>query len=393
MSAPAVEVRHLTKRFRVYRERNQTIKQALLRGRRAVYDDFTAVDDVSFTIPSGSTFGIIGSNGSGKSTTLKVLAQILEPDSGSVVVRGRMSALLELGAGFHPELSGRENVFLNAAILGIPKRHIEARFHDIVEFAGLGGFIDNPVKTYSSGMFARLGFAVAVNVDPEVLLIDEVLAVGDETFQRRCSEKISELRSGGRTVVIVSHSLATVQSLCEQAVWIEKGKLAALGDPTEVIDAYLRSVHPEALVDESGQVHYGSGPARVRAIELSGDDESLICGEPASVTVHLESADALDSLVLAVSIRRTDGVHAATLSTRHDLSMRALPAGRTVLRFRTSRLPLQPGSYEVGATLSDPTRQLLIDRVDHAGRFDVAPSPTSELDGSLVSVAGTWDRS
>ncbi|MGA1062448.1 MAG: ABC transporter ATP-binding protein, partial [Ilumatobacteraceae bacterium] len=190
MSAPAVAVHDLWKSFRLYHERNQFLKAAILRGRRARYEEFWALKDVSFEVPVGTTFGVIGSNGSGKSTLLKCLAGILVPERGSVEISGRISALLELGAGFHPELSGRENVFLNGAILGLSKKEIAARFDSIVDFAGLEDFIDTPVKNYSSGMFVRLGFAVAAHVEPEVLLVDEVLSVGDAAFQRKSAEKI-----------------------------------------------------------------------------------------------------------------------------------------------------------------------------------------------------------
>ncbi|MGA0355814.1 MAG: ABC transporter ATP-binding protein, partial [Ilumatobacteraceae bacterium] len=192
MSAPAVAVHDLWKSFRLYHERNQFLKAAILRGRRARYEEFWALKDVSFEVPVGTTFGVIGSNGSGKSTLLKCLAGILVPERGSVEISGRISALLELGAGFHPELSGRENVFLNGAILGLSKKEIAARFDSIVDFAGLEDFIDTPVKNYSSGMFVRLGFAVAAHVEPEVLLVDEVLSVGDEAFQRKSAEKIEQ---------------------------------------------------------------------------------------------------------------------------------------------------------------------------------------------------------
>ena len=185
----AVIIDHVSKRYRLYHERNQSMKAALLRGRRARYEDFLALDDVSFEIKEGTAFGLIGENGSGKSTMLKVMARILRPDGGSITTRGKVSALLELGAGFHPELSGRENVYLNGAILGLSRREIDSRFDEIVDFSGIEQFIDAPVKNYSSGMYVRLGFAVAINVDPAVLLIDEVLAVGDQEFQNKCTEK------------------------------------------------------------------------------------------------------------------------------------------------------------------------------------------------------------
>ena len=197
-SDPVVVVDDVWKRFRIFHERNQYLKASILRGRRATYEEFWALKGVSIEVDEGEVFAIVGENGSGKSTLLKCLSRILRPDKGSITVNGRISALLELGSGFHPELSGRENVYLNGAILGMTRKDIDRRFDEIVEFSGLERFIDTPVKNYSSGMFVRLGFAVAVNVDPEILIIDEVLAVGDASFQKRCMEKFADYRERGQ---------------------------------------------------------------------------------------------------------------------------------------------------------------------------------------------------
>ena len=226
MPKSAVSIDGLWKYFRLYHEKNQYLKSTMLNGRRSRFDEFWALKDISFEIPEGSTFGIIGSNGSGKSTLLKCLAGILTPDKGTLKVNGRISALLELGAGFHPDLTGRENVFLNGAILGMTNKEIENNFDDIIEFAGLGQFIDTPVKNYSSGMVVRLGFAIATNVDPEILIIDEVLAVGDASFQQRCFEKIESFRKDGKTIILVSHGLSQITQLCTTAAWLERGVIA-----------------------------------------------------------------------------------------------------------------------------------------------------------------------
>ncbi|MFM8381234.1 MAG: ABC transporter ATP-binding protein, partial [Actinomycetota bacterium] len=263
MPEPAVVVDDLWKNFRLYHERNQYLKAAILRGRRARYEEFWALRGLSFEVPSGSTFGVIGSNGSGKSTLLKCLAGILTPDRGSVAIRGRVSALLELGAGFHPELTGRENVFLNGAILGLSRREINDRFDRIVEFAGLEQFIDTPVKNYSSGMFVRLGFAVAAHVDPEVLLLDEVLSVGDASFQRKSAERIEQFRRDGRTIVFVSHGLAQVEQLCERVAWIDRGELKMVGAAGDVISAYQGQSHGAVRTEgELGQ-RWGSGEVQI----------------------------------------------------------------------------------------------------------------------------------
>ena len=389
----AVEVRDLRKTFRVFTERNQTLKQAILKRRRAVYEEFVAVDGVSFDIPKGSTFGIVGSNGSGKSTTLKVLAKILEPDAGSVKVNGRVSALLELGAGFHPELSGRENIFLNAAILGIPKSQVRASFDSIVNFAELGRFIDNPVKTYSSGMYARLGFAVAVNVDPEVLLIDEVLSVGDENFQRRCAEKIDDLRSEGRTVVIVSHGLGSIQSLCDRAIWIDRGHLRAEGKPGDVIEQYVRSVHPDSVVDEQGRVRIGTGAARVETVRVDGGP-TLSAGGPVKITIEYRAHELVGHAVFTLALRRVDGMRVGSAWTGDlEPSGRILEAGVGSIEFSIPSLPLLPGTYDIEVHITDHTRAHVIDRLSHAGRFDMVADDIVLDPSELISLNGTWKLS
>lgn len=238
MSKSAIVIDSVSKKFRLYKERNQSIKSAVMRRRISVHEDFWAVSNVSFEILEGETFGIIGDNGSGKSTLLKCMAKILFPNSGSITMNGRVAALLEVGSGFHPELSGRENIYLNGSILGMSKKELDEKFDQIVEFSGVAEFIDQPVKNYSSGMYVRLGFAVAINVDPEILLVDEVLAVGDEAFQEKCFNKFKEFRESSKTVVIVSHSLGTMAEMCDRLAWMDHGALMAIGTPQEVIAKY-----------------------------------------------------------------------------------------------------------------------------------------------------------
>ncbi|HEY8827877.1 MAG TPA: ABC transporter ATP-binding protein, partial [Jatrophihabitantaceae bacterium] len=233
----------MSKRFRMYRERNQSLKAAVMRGRRASFDEFWALKDVSFEIPKGSTFGLIGENGSGKSTLLKCIARILVPNHGKVVTTGSLAALLELGSGFHPELSGRENVYLNGSILGMSKAQITDKFDEIVDFAGIHEFIDQPVKNYSSGMYVRLGFSVAINVDPDILLVDEVLSVGDANFQEKCMEKFADFRRSGKTVVIVSHAMGSLRNLCDEAAWLKHGELVDVGDTNELVESYIETGH------------------------------------------------------------------------------------------------------------------------------------------------------
>src|SRR5687767_13893563 len=245
---PAIDVVNVSKVYRRYAQKKQfaTLKSAILDGSLLgdlkPEETFQALRGVSFQVPKGCTYGVIGRNGSGKSTLLKCVAGITRPTEGDVMVDGRISALIELGAGFHPEISGRENIFINGIMLGLTKREITRRFDEIVEFAELEDFIDAPVKTYSSGMYMRLGFAVAIHVDPDVLLVDEVLAVGDEGFTHKCLDKLAEFRRRGKTILLVTHSLGLVERLCDEALWMDEGRARTAGDPRRVVGAYITDV-------------------------------------------------------------------------------------------------------------------------------------------------------
>ena len=276
----AITLDGVSKLYRRYgrQRRFATLKSALLTGSlvRHLHPDesFRALDDVSLTVEAGTTCGIIGRNGSGKSTLLKLVAGITRPTRGQVAVRGRVSALIELGAGFHPEISGRENVFINGVMLGMSRREIDRRFDEIVDFAELDDFIDAPVKTYSSGMYMRLGFAVAVHVDPEVLLVDEVLAVGDESFSLKCLDKFAEFKRRGKTILLVTHSLPLVERFCDAAVWLDAGRKRMVGDPRRVVQSYLSDV------EQAEAVHLAAGDAKAqqrmsaRRPEQAGDAHS-----------------------------------------------------------------------------------------------------------------------
>ena len=246
MSGIAVDVDNVSKRFRLYQERNQTLKSAIMRRRRSVHEDFWALRDVSFQVPEGSTFALVGSNGSGKSTLLKCLAKIYRPTEGEITHHGRLAAMLEVGSGFHTELSGRENIYLNGSILGMSKKEIDSKYDEILDFSGVEQFIDQPVKNYSSGMYVRLGFSIAINVRPDILVVDEVLAVGDAEFQQKCFRKFRDLHTEGRTVIMVTHSMEAVKAMCDQAAWIDHGQLQCVGEAVPTIDAYMGSLPPKA---------------------------------------------------------------------------------------------------------------------------------------------------
>lgn len=390
----AITVDDVSKAFKVYRERNQTLKAVVMRRNRVQFDQFWALRNVSFAVPHGSTFGVIGSNGSGKSTTLKILAKILEPDGGRISLDGRVSALLELGSGFHPDLSGRENIYLNGAILGIGKKQLTSKLADIVGFAGLESFIDNPVKTYSSGMYARLGFSVAINVDPDILLIDEVLAVGDEAFQRKCAEKIDDLRSSGRTTVIVTHGMGQARFLCDQAAWIEKGDLRTVGAVDDVVNAYVAEIHSDTVTDESGRARFGTGELRLSSVELRdavvGSVGVAATGEPIVFRLAFEGQSAISSPVLSVEIWRTDGVHVATMSTLRVFSIGELRSG-SVVELAIPSLPLLPATYEIRVRLADESGQHVVDDLRDAGRFDVVSRRPGVCEG-VVAVPVSWSQ-
>ena len=243
----AIEVHDIKKSFKVFLDRSYTLKETVIFSRRRSYELRRVLDGVSFEVKKGEAVGLVGHNGCGKSTTLKMLTRIMYPDEGTIEMRGRVSSLIELGAGFHPDMSGRENIYINASIFGLTRKQIDKRINRIIEFSELEDYIDNPVRTYSSGMYMRLAFAVAINVDADILLIDEILAVGDANFQQKCFDKLREIKSEGTTVVIVSHSLGQIEQFCDRSIWINDGKVEAEGVPREVHMKYLNFMNRERM--------------------------------------------------------------------------------------------------------------------------------------------------
>ena len=243
----SIDVRNVSKSFKVYFDKGNELKEKMLFWKRNRYENRVVLNNISFTVKKGEAVGLIGRNGCGKSTTLKLLTKIIYPDSGSIEMCGRVSSLLELGAGFHPDMSGRENIYTNAAIFGLTKKEIDERLEDIIEFSELQQFIDNPVRTYSSGMYMRLAFSVAINVNADILLIDEILAVGDANFQAKCFNKLREIKANGTTIIIVSHALGQIEEICDKSIWIKDGQIEQEGDPREVDIAYLDYMNQERL--------------------------------------------------------------------------------------------------------------------------------------------------
>ena len=352
----AVIVEGLSKRFRVQTEKRTAIRERIARGKAPKAKEFWALKNASFSVPKGSVFGIVGHNGSGKSTALKVLAGIYRPTEGHVQVNGRVSALLELGAGFHPELSGRENIHLNGAILGMPRSQINDSIEDIIDFAGIRDFIDAPVKTYSSGMAVRLGFSVAVKMDPEILIVDEVIAVGDEEFQRQCFDYLFELRQRGTTIILVTHSLGSVENLCDQALWLDHGEVRTIGPAREVVKQYVDQVNEaEAQRRPASATHaelfparIGSGEVQVQNVEYfdqSGHPVNFaISGEPLTIRIQFQATQDLSEVDFGIAFVHESGVTVSGPSTRPVGPWR-VAQGEGHLEFLVPDLLLQPGAY------------------------------------------------
>jgi len=377
MTNSAVSVEGVSKRFRLYHEKNQYLKSTVLRGKRAKFDEFWALQDISFEISSGSTFGIIGSNGSGKSTLLKCLAGILTPDKGSIAVRGRIAALLELGAGFHPEMSGRENIFLNGAILGMTQKELLRKMDSIIEFAGLEEFIDTPVKNYSSGMTVRLGFAIAINVDPEILIIDEVLAVGDSAFQQKCHEKIEEFKHDGRTIILVSHGLGDVAQLCQTVAWIEKGHLKAIGDAYDVVGEYLGEAH-DATVRQTGEIgeRWGTREVEITGVEFLGLDKkpisSIRSGAPVTLRINFHAHQQVPEIVAGFRISHLHGTNIWGTNTKRRSVHIGPVNGSGSIDIEVPEFPLLAGTYDLTIALSDASEVHSFDHWEKGLRFDVS---------------------
>ena len=374
MSDFAISASHVSKSYRLWGRKSQfaTLKSALLKRDLKLAPEamVPALRDVSFAIHKGEAFGIIGRNGSGKSTLLKIISGILKPTSGTVAVNGRIAALIELGAGFHPEITGRENIYINGIMLGLTRREIENRFDSIVEFSGIRSFIDQPVKTYSSGMYVRLGFAVAVHVDPDVLLIDEVLSVGDEEFSQKCVAKIQEMKFRGVTLVFVTHQLDQVRNLCDRALWLDKGEAVVAGDPVRVVDDYLQVVAggkpsappPEEKEEEEAapapkdeEERWGSGEVVLKRVALTDPEGrelvALGAGTPVVIEMDIEVRVPQQDFVFGVGIFHADGT--CVYGTNTDLEGLApenLDANGRV-RFIVPSLDLVAGTYRIDAAV------------------------------------------
>ncbi|MCA9934194.1 MAG: ABC transporter ATP-binding protein [Ardenticatenaceae bacterium] len=404
---PIIRLENVSKRFEFAEEQASSILESLINrvGRSKTQPEHKhakelwAVNDVSFDIFPGQSMGLIGRNGSGKSTTMKMIARIYRPTQGRITVRGRVSALLELGAGFHTDLTGRENIYLNASVLGLKKQAAHALFDSVVAFSELEKFIDVPVKHYSSGMYMRLGFSVAVHVNPDVLIIDEILAVGDQTFQEKCVQRIYDLKRQGVTIVLVSHNLEMIRKLCTHLVWVENGHLMAAGPTEEVIQQYLEFLYDhepqQARTQTSHFVRRGSGGIQVTAVHLldaaNNEQQTFKTGDPMTIEMHYTAYRPINEPEFGLAIYHPDGTKINGPNTRLAGIKTGTVTGSGVVRYRIQALPLLPGKYLLTTAIHDSRRAKAYDYLENAFDFRVIPSKaTKETDGIILFPA-TWE--
>lgn len=410
MTDIAIRVENLSKHFRLATERRNTLKERWVRGKQKGVRDFRALHNVSLEIERGTTFGLIGHNGSGKSTLLKVLAGVYRPTSGAVLVTGRVSALLELGAGFHGELTGRENIYLNGAILGLSRSEVDDHIDQIIEFAGIGEFIDSPVKVYSSGMYVRLGFAIAVTLDPEILIVDEIIAVGDEEFQRKCFDHLASLRRKGTTIVLVTHSMSLVTDLCDSAVWLDHGEVRATGDAGSVVEAYLDDVNErertaeeqrlaavtddderERLAEVLSQRRTGSGEARVTSIDFL-DAEGRVApfflpGDSLTMRLQFDASKEIADVAVGLALTHENGMTLTCPASNQDDMLYRIPVGKSSADFVLASQPFLPGRYYVSSALYSNGEP--VDHFTHGFEF-VVRSTGSWQPAGILEIGGDW---
>ncbi|MET0912071.1 MAG: ABC transporter ATP-binding protein [Acidimicrobiales bacterium] len=402
----AIRADEVSKKFRLAHNRSEYLKEAIKRAERTEFTDFWALKNVSFEVEEGSMFGIIGHNGSGKSTLLRLLSNIYRPTTGKISTKGRISALLELGTGFHPQLSGRENIYLNASILGIPQKVIARRIDDIIAFADIGEFIDSPVKIYSSGMKVRLGFSVAVHVEPEILLLDEVVAVGDERFKRRCFEHIYELRRQGVTIVLVTHSLGQVQSLCDQAIWMERGEVREQGHAIDIARSYLQQVNiSEAEAGFDGDVgdadlilegrgeRRGTGEITIEHVSFVNAHRAVTpfanSGRPLVVRIHYKAHQPIKNPSFAVRFHTDSGTMITAPNSRRGRLNTGTVDGEGVIFYKIPRMHLTPGTYHLTAGVYDENNLHIFDQREREFELRVQPGSANDAEGYL-DLGGQW---
>ncbi|MCR4795894.1 MULTISPECIES: ABC transporter ATP-binding protein [Ruminococcus] len=402
----AIEVRDITKSFKVYLDKGAQLKERLLFRKRSRYEERKVLRGISFDVKRGEAIGLIGHNGCGKSTTLKLLTRIMYPDSGTIKLKGRVSSLIELGAGFHPDMSGRENIYTNAAIFGLTKKEIDARLDDIVEFSELADFIDNPVRTYSSGMYMRLAFSVAINVDADILLIDEILAVGDANFQAKCFNKLREIKAQGTTIVIVSHSLGQIEQICDRSIWIHEGLIKAEGPPKEIDLEYLDYMsrkrqelmkaaeaadEKEETTEEEQGKRWGSGQARikrVRSFAADGTEQSVFrIGEDIKLVVDYTVKKPVDDAVFGVGVFDLNGTQCYGTNTRIDKVPDFVLDKDGTVEILLKKVMLLGGAYNLDIAI-EQGEGIPVDYYRQAHKIEMI---SAEGDAGVFRIEHTWN--
>ena len=394
-----IRLRNVSRRFRHFHERNRTLKETLLRRRRTVSTDLWVLRDVDLDVEPGEALGVVGRNGIGKSTLLKLVAGIFPPQTGTIEAGGRLTSLLELGAGFHPDFTGRENIYMQGALYGLDEDAVDVRIEEIIAFAELADFIEMPVKTYSSGMFMRLAFSIAAHVDADIMLLDEVLAVGDAAFQRKCLGRIFEFQRGGGTILFVSHDQEAVESVCSRAVLIDEGRIVAEGAAVEITAEYNRRLAgrgrldtgPEASAEVEAAESWGTGRVQIRDFRLIGPDgptNRLSSGEPARVELDVVPQETVQTPVFGIELHGPGGVPLFSATTRSaGLTVGALDAPRTV-SFAIPHLPLLEGSFALSLSAKSADESEIYHHLPFCAEFSVF----QQTPGSgPVLVEGTWD--
>ena len=401
---PVIQFQNVSKKYNLSRFRPRSFQEAVVNQRiRAESDEFWALRGVNLEVNLGETVGLIGPNGAGKSTALKLVNRIIEPSSGQVTARGRIASLLELGAGFHPDLSGRENIFLNASILGISRRIVQRQMDGILDFADIGSYIDVPVRNYSSGMAMRLGFAITTMLDPEILLIDEVLAVGDHNFQRKCLDRLDTLRARGVTILFVSHGLDQVQRLCQRAIWMEHGAVRADGEAESVIGLYLDAANqsdllrraPTVKLDGEHKQRWGTFQAEITAVEfLDRQDQPrqlFARGDFFRVRIRYRTQTPLIEPAFGLAIYRNDGLHINGPNTVADgLNVPGLD-GCGYVDYTIEQLPLAPGRYELTVAIYNRDSTLAHDHQHRMYEFQVQDRRLMREEG-IVHLPAVWQH-
>lgn len=437
----AIEVCNVTKNFKVYLDKGHTIKEKILFSKRRKYEERVVLNGISFEVKKGEAIGLIGQNGCGKSTTLKLLTRIMYPDSGSIQMAGRVSSLIELGAGFHPDMSGRQNIYTNASIFGLTRKEIEQRLNDIIAFSELEEFIDNPVRTYSSGMYMRLAFSVAINVDADILLIDEILAVGDANFQAKCFNKLRDIKAQGTTIVIVSHSMGQIEQICDRSIWIHDGQIRAEGKPRDIHPLYLdfmggkrkervlkeqkeaeerkiqktegenneekeqnkqeiEQIQPEILEEpkedaekkQQNPDRFGNKKAVITKIEIKDNDGEkrniYELGEDINFEISYQTENEIEDGVFGIEFIRNDGVYIYGTNTLIDMNKSYPLKNQGMVILTMKNIQLLPGVYDVGPAINvEHDMEFPLDFWRKACQIEIY---ASKSEAGLVSLSHKW---